>query len=717
MRNRTVFLMVLSAFLLLVSCADDELVPSYPQNNASNIALVIESPGLVVTRSAASNNECMIEDAYALIFDGNTGTYKSGTKIDVSTSLSGTNGATERTLSLKLGILNGDKLVILANTGVSTLPAFTAGTSTLNDINSLFGGTSISGFNRTDGDSGKGMPMSGEVIFNSNATTTCVLKRSVAKIEVKLNIAPGDDVTGGFTDAGLRWKLVNLCNTGSIYSNDPLNCVIPVGLTEQSFSNQADAPTGLPNMTVDAPGVTGLRRTYYLPEYPHATSARLQSVTENKWHKDRLCIILQEAATHTFYRLELQNRSAGKYLDIRRNTRYTVNITKVKSAGYATEADAINSVGSNVDFQITEDNANVVTTNGKYALILENDEVIASVNVGEEINVGSVFYKSHAADATGVTNSITISEGATLTGATSVSDVPQDIKLAPTGTHANTTITITLDNIVKTINIYFVDKLRVAGRRVKLAPMQSAYYGAADWEKNECGVKILNSYDGFQVIYEENVVPLNQEEMSNRAAIPVFAERTSVGYSVRNKTDKNNGSGRIKLILRQMKPDYLGWFGAPDGTNKAKYTKRLIADPLPDRTNTRPLYGNADAFARMNDYENGKANTLPLKDYGSFQTDCYLKNDQNGNGQIDSHEKDAWYLPATNQLNSVWLAYEALQDQSQRSFSVERSWSSTYQGGGFYTFLDCTKLYGYIGGSAAHLWADPGQARCVRDMD
>ncbi|MDD2595540.1 MAG: hypothetical protein PHD11_06990, partial [Bacteroidales bacterium] len=71
------------------------------------------------------------------------------------------------------------------------------------------------------------------------------------------------------------------------------------------------------------------------------------------------------------------NDRTKTFLDVKRNCHYKITITKVKSYGYPTEAEALKNSGSNLEYEIviTDENDNYTTSNGQYALSTDKKAV------------------------------------------------------------------------------------------------------------------------------------------------------------------------------------------------------------------------------------------------------------------------------------------------------------------------------------------------------
>lgn len=434
-------------FLLLPSltgCTKEESGPGAGNDHKTTITLRLADTEDVSTRSVASANERLISDAYILIFRG--GSYFAGEKVDIAADLAG-NGGQAPVVTSTLRMAAGDRVAVLCNTGVATLPAFVVGSDTEAAINTHFPSATWN-LNQAGAASGQGMPMSGVIEhWNPAVTQVCSLRRSAAKIQVAVSLAstPGD-VTGAFTGpdaiSAITWGVFNKAVEGNILA-PASGLSIPSPVT---FINN----TGLPQRVVGAVGATPQSLTYYMPEYNNSVRAREAAVAHNVFNADRTCVIL--SANSGFYRLDLYDQLAAAFIDIHRNFHYTVNITQVTSAGYTTLAEALANPSSNIRYHltVTDENSNIVASNGQYAIGLSAD----TVNVfGGARTYDIAMARKIGAPGTVTTNSITVSPGLTLVSPAALTDDMQTIQVSMGAADVTGTVTLRLGNITKTIQV------------------------------------------------------------------------------------------------------------------------------------------------------------------------------------------------------------------------------------------------------------------------
>lgn len=170
---------LLAVPLILSGCLKDKTDDLKYSAAGIQIPLSLGEMKVVEIRSVASNNERLIEDAYVLVFAPN-GTYVDGEKVNVSTDIAN-NGQQKPILTTKVILDNGNTVLVLANTGVGTMPSIT----NISQINTAFPSINWD-INRLD--EGQYMPMSGTMIYGTD--TECQLVRACAKTCLDME---GDD--------------------------------------------------------------------------------------------------------------------------------------------------------------------------------------------------------------------------------------------------------------------------------------------------------------------------------------------------------------------------------------------------------------------------------------------------------------------------------------------------------------------------------------------
>lgn len=361
-------------------CAKDDLSgPDVLQDGRRKISLQFTEAEEVETYSTASTNERTISDVFVVVFDGASGKYKDMEKI-YDEYIFG-NGTQTPTINTIADIAENDNIVVLINTNAPRNPRFTKN-HTVDDINTVVPSTQWK-FGQSGDNSGKGMPMSGEVVWSNATPPVCRMYRSVAKIQVALAAdLASKDATGKFTAAtdAVQWAICNAPKKGDIYS---LNGAMSVPeVTDADFVNE-NAAGEYPHRVTAMIGVIASQSNGYLPEYNSSVKAKTATVGDSEFAADRTCVLLKVAGAGVsggagYYRLDLvEGNKAGetkKYLDIRRNYHYTIHVTRVSSKGYDTPEEALAAPSSNVEYEIT-DNASNIIGNGQYAVVVDKNPI------------------------------------------------------------------------------------------------------------------------------------------------------------------------------------------------------------------------------------------------------------------------------------------------------------------------------------------------------
>lgn len=217
------------------------------------------------------------------------------------------------------------------------------------------------------------------------------------------------------------------------------------------------------------------------------------------------------------------------------------------------------------------------------------------------------------------------------------------------------------------------------------------------WNSEDSDFGARLNKNGETVIYMgENATPVGYRTMDGEIttalsvnAYPHFEPKTREGYySYYDKKDSNKIK-KTKIVLNQLAPFYVGHFGnLASGGNH--YYNALIVEKIEEIEDDRvtphlpiggvmewseaggkvyyrenPIYGeygNSGMYRFLNCVE-GLSITKYIvennRDKGSLPTAaqyCYMKNDIDGDGVIESDEPIVWYLPAKNQMLSMWIS-------------------------------------------------------------
>jgi hypothetical protein len=403
---------ILCCVYFVFSCSDSyENIPV--QGEGSQIQLFIPGASEVQVYSTATARENYIEDCFVVVFRG--GSYYMTEKIDVSDIIANGEASALLPQLTTFKIEDGDRVYVICNTGLATVPA---GITAESDINGKFPPAKAYYF------SGEALPMSGSTTWSSSSSTTVILTRAVAKVQVRLGESfsmEGFDFAADMVwDMNVFLENINLC--GFVVCN----------YAGKSDILQPSAPA-LSQTKSDSTGFYGTYEKFirlmqyatadsmaiYVSEYPNSTiDCEGNTINDDVFNEKRQYLLMMDRVVNNrppgiagaivgFWRLDFYDAASKKYLDIKRNHTYTFTINKIRSTPYLNEpagrslssiftvepfeAVGMNLPGSNIEYtmEVEDDWANVIYSNGQYALLLSAD----TINDG---NVDLPFYlKAH----------------------------------------------------------------------------------------------------------------------------------------------------------------------------------------------------------------------------------------------------------------------------------------------------------------------------------
>ncbi len=139
------------------------------------------------------------------------------------------------------------------------------------------------------------------------------------------------------------------------------------------------------------------------------------------------------------------------------------------------------------------------------------------------------------------------------------------------------------------------------------------------------------------------------------------------------------------IQMEQLAPFYLGHFGSTAQGESIYHYKGLVCEKIEEIESTDWRGGVLTWSKKANEYYSGNKSdywddylglgeryrnlveglhiTTQIVERNNFDASsepiaaqyCYMKNDINGNGKIDSDEPITWYLPAQNQMLAMWI--------------------------------------------------------------
>ena len=644
--------LVLAVAVVLSGCKKDDLSLGdvYP-NDGTMISLKMGDQEVIETRSGASAQERTIADAYVLVFKSDVagGTYLRGEQITVNSTTVTGNGTQTPVIKPSVTIGNTDQVVVLLNTGCTftTIP-LTVGTSTIPNINTAFPSTGWNINQSGDTDSGKGMPMYGKMVWGTDLT--CQMTRAVAKIQVRLSDGTNQitSINSDFNTTNVTYALHNVVESEGAITKG--NIVAPAsGVSVPSGVSFVDTPSAQKLLGATT---TKEKLTYYMPEYGSSTLAKTNIVNKNEWHTDRPCIIVKDGLGK-FYRLDLFKIGAdskNEFIDIVRNTHIIVSITKVKSAGYDSESEALKYPGSNLEYNITVDDGSSydIVSNNAYYLGVSNSEYIAYVPTGEVTGLKAVTLNFDGGkDYSGAlpTPSVSVSANLTLTSSANPAS-GSDVVVTMAGGFTTGTITIKLGNLTKVISVTRKDSISGGVN----SDFSSAEYTVAefadgtkpDWlslgtsSSSFSDDAKINSTTGvylsFGVVYPDMNVNRNSD---------IFLARAN------NDTHK----GRVRAHILQK-----------GSTTTFKWA--ITSTDNDSATAGTGVTGSIGVTATAGHYYMGKQITLNLMGKGATTPRltpeeypaayyCWSQNSPTPTSMSDANY--VWYLPAQMQLQAMWI--------------------------------------------------------------
>lgn len=730
MQNKlyTIVAIAAAALLLPAGCTDEELVRHEGglAGGKTRIALGISTPAPVDIRTrAATDYENRIKDCYILRIDATTDKFLDARKIDVAKITD--NGTAAPTIVTDMLPVNGNRLVILANTQRAELPAIPAGAlATPENINAWFAyrGNDKNFLNADYG----GLPMSGEIASYAPGST-CTLTRSVAKIQVRL--APDlVDNTGAFTDNNITWGLG--------YEQDPTKCTFYPPGSEGVYqpNTEFDKDFILPYKLANSATPYLHLKQYYTPEFNTSDIAGGEVVSVTFWHKDRCHLMLKVRGAGAdgedgYYRIELITKEIAdviSYIFLRRNTDITVTITKVNTFGYNEASDAAVMPGVNLEYDvhITDPQSNLTTTNGQYTLSTSNNmaEIYGDANKTFEVaiarfSIGSGVTQDGSLPA--LTSAVTLHNCNELGQITP--GIPAGVQLythqlALTGTNypggglqgdstginlgftdkekKRFVVKIALGNLTQTVlvnrNLPFDASSGFVRRPGQIKSIR--------WNHQEASFEWENRADAdiCELSVKDNIYPERWEEdgsLSSKLAlraVPVFKDLTADGFAEHTMIGPGNKlmHNIIRFHITQSAPVYVGWWGGVvDSTGvkgKTFYSKRMIMESMQGREIESPWSTSGPAFSFFGKFYGVEAinlyhqlavlGTFPVNEALTVFTHCYQRNDINKDGKVDGPPTEPihWYLPSQAQLMGLWIE---LANTGNEQYLDEYYWSST----------------------------------------
>lgn len=677
---------VLLLLLALAACTAEPLAdggnPASSEEQTVEITLL--PPGAFdnysATRAMTPAQEGAIAKAVVLQFETN----KLVKWVD-ATATTGSDGKPKLTATIKSSLKATQRydLVVLANASVTAASFAAYEGKSKEQI-----GAALVAESYTDKWASAPIPMWGQLsritITPQSNLFTLPLLRSLARIDIGV---------GAYDAASDSWLgLATALNTFTLQEVHLFNvqnkfALIPTpsnlnfdGSLATGPSVPADAtliataiPPALPAAFNYSAGIVGgkqLAASIYLPEANNVG---------NPNEEQRTILVIggsYKGGSTTYYRINMMDATKTP-VNVLRNHRYRFTVTAMTSAGYPTLAEARNNPPINAELTpVDEGNAGDIVFDDNNYLSVSNAEVQIYADNAQARTVELAMVKTNYPSTTLPAISGTLPGKAAPT-AVSGAWFPVTATIPAATAYGDYTYTITIGRLKKEI-------------AVRLQPGSDVHFDKFPFRAIGSGAIVSNSgAPGWITLSDEKAYkPAKQYQRidinlntSNEMYVHIDENVTLPGAprSATAQFVRMNGSGTLRAIFEQLAPTGLisGYFGgdawAPDGNS---YPKQLMVEAIEEYSIAR-IYddtgGNTTAITGIQwGFNNittgvtetafGRAGTITL----AGRTDagvspyaaryCYDKNrDSNGNGTLDANEV-LWYLPAQNQLTSMWVA-------------------------------------------------------------
>ena len=803
-----IFIFATSCF----SCVEDKLYDATIGQKSNVIQLhlpqaadiALQSEG---TRSTASNAELMIHRGVVLIFNND----KFASHSNIVKENVANNGKKNVTITIKNSsfIPATSKLVFVFNHDETNAPADFNGITTDN-ISSYFPMSTDFLAAIQKNDPVKGIPMFSSDFAGTLNGTIRTVYRSLAKLQVEIAAGIKVDKIHNFGHENITFKVKNAATDGIIGFNhvDSLsyNNQISVANNPTTEKSLFDFKTNLLNET----NPDNYTNALFLYEFPHkdkiisATGETVKPIDAVKFNSDRITLILKhtdEVADHgeRFYRIDIVGKNATtlkkSYLDIKRNHHYKVKITAVNSRGYITEEEAYIHPSSNIEYEIFDDGGNVTTSNGQYAIsmddILNYDTIRIYSHYDVRLDIDNICYilpeeMGGLEQNTEITNEVYFTPGEKIGEGDlqlvvernpfqtdpKLTNQRKDIKMVAKGKQGRWEfgLHIKFGNLElgrKKITIIKVPtmldahpgQVRIQGTKINTDSWQTEF--------EDFGSRYDAETDETVIYAGDNVTPIgyihldgssSDGESAKGDAQPVFEDKLHVGYYDNvDKTNNDSVIGSTKIILAQHAPFYIGRFGNKSTDGGLHLYNQVVMEKIEEMpgeedgkhgqgpfqmkwADVPAEFYSPDLIATWigeNDWSktaiyinltDGLAITkYIMKNYMESNSAmpyaiklCYLRNDTNGNGTVDSDEKINWYLPALNQLLGTWINFNVFtgDDHKPDNSFLPNYWTASEVANGGTSFNAVNTVSFLTGGTEfpeKSTWSN-AKIRCVRDI-
>ena len=394
MRNLNWLVLTLFVGMFVTGCIGDQEIAPFEKNENNRLRLWIPEAKDVQVYSTATPNENRIEDCFVVVFT-NSGVYKNGEKIDIS-RITGNGMASSLLPQLSFNLVNGDRIYVICNTGLTSLPV---GITAESDIDVMFKPAKDYYWE------GEALPMSGYSSSYDVLSSTIEMIRCVAKVQVKLgesfniggkeNIPEWNNFVATFDESLCGFVMANYAGKSNIMP--PMS----------GFSQNLSGLSAFYGATSENKFIRFIQHagnndlaTIYISEYANSTKdCEGNTIADNVFNQKRQFLLMVDKVSSSAllgngtivpnaWRLDFYDAKNEKYLDIKRNHHYIFTINKIRSMPYRYDVSSYNvsnafavdqqvwhNSGSNIEYTVvvSEDWALKNYSNGQYALSLSAD--------------------------------------------------------------------------------------------------------------------------------------------------------------------------------------------------------------------------------------------------------------------------------------------------------------------------------------------------------
>ncbi|NDV84981.1 BACON domain-containing protein, partial [Bacteroides sp. 51] len=374
--KRLVKLLPAVAFLLLftlTACTghEEEITPTGKGDALVTFSLRLPGESVPDTRALSEDGENAVTEIDVLVFGKNGGTYVYTAGCSGS-QITGTGNAKTFTVTLRRGEYD---LVVLAGARSIIEAATLEGKNKAAALAALTAAVPAEGKWPVDGS--KPFPMWGDIGTKTINETTEIKNINLLRMVARVDVIVPTAVT--------NFKLSSVY----VYNYNTQGTVVPTtaaGLTDgkvtypvvPTSSTLTEGPLLYNGTAINTITNQCVREIYIMEAENHTDNH-----TKAKDLLKRTCLVVGGTygsdSEPSYYRVDFStgSGSAQTYLDVLRNHKYTINITKVSGSGYETPDIAFRSGPVNIEASVLTWNGvgmNILTTDGQYTLAVDQDE-------------------------------------------------------------------------------------------------------------------------------------------------------------------------------------------------------------------------------------------------------------------------------------------------------------------------------------------------------